>query len=328
VIAAAMAAVASGWAPWPVVPVLALAIGVAFACLTFIAHEALHGGIVRHRGLRNVVGGIGFSWFFVSPRLWTAWHGRIHHAVANLDSDPDRFPLESEYRTSRRVRVFIDRFALGGRRRRGLLTLLFGFTVQAAMQLIVARRRGFLSARNHRLAIAETAAVVVGWTALAIAVGPLDFLAIFVVPHLVANAIVMAFILTNHSLSPLVEINDPLASGLSVTAPAWVDWLTLRFGFHVEHHLFPAMSSRHAPAVRAAVLARWPERYQSMPLTAALRELYRSSRVYRDASTLIDLRTGETFPTRAPGAPPSAPRGARSSERGTSASSDGIADAP
>ena len=78
----------------------------------------------------------------------------------------------------------------------------------------------------------------------------------------------MSFILTNHSLSPRVEINDPLVSGLSVTTPRWIEWITLRFGYHVEHHLFPAMSSRHARKVRDLVDARWPERYQSMPLVA------------------------------------------------------------
>jgi fatty acid desaturase len=79
------------------------------------------------------------------------------------------------------------------------------------------------------------------------------------VPLLVANAIVMAFILTNHSLSPRVEIDDPLASGLSVTVPRWLEWITLRFGYHVEHHLFPAMSDLGGVDVRGVSLGaeRW-----------------------------------------------------------------------
>jgi fatty acid desaturase len=79
-----------------------------------------------------------------------------------------------------------------------------------------------------------------------------------------------------------------------------IDWLTLRFGAHVEHHLFPRTSSRFAPAIRAAVLARWPERFQELPLATALGLLHRTARVYRDATTLIDPRTGETFPTLMP----------------------------
>src|SRR5204863_5712054 len=53
VIAVAAVAIARAWVPWPVVPVLSLAIGASFACLTFLAHEAMHGGVVRDKRARN-----------------------------------------------------------------------------------------------------------------------------------------------------------------------------------------------------------------------------------------------------------------------------------
>jgi fatty acid desaturase len=168
---------------------------------------------------------------------------------------------------------------------------------------VIARSRGFLTARQHRRAIAETALGIAVWAVIAALVGFVPFLFVFVVPLLVANTIVMAFILTNHSLNPRVAVNDPLASGLTVTVPRLVDWLTLGFGFHVEHHLFPAMSSRHAPAVRALVQSRWPDRYHSMSLADALGRLHRSARVYKSDTALYDPRTGEehaTLQTRAP----------------------------
>jgi fatty acid desaturase len=166
--------------------------------------------------------------------------------------------------------------------------------------LVMARRRGFLSRREHWLAIAETGLGVAIWTTLAVVVGPLNFVFVFVVPLLVANAIVMSFIMTNHALSPLTEVDDPLMNALTVTSPPLIEWLTLRFGYHVEHHLFPSMSSRHAPRVRAAVEQRWPERYQSMPLLQALLALHRTGRVYADETTLTDPRTGRTWPTLLP----------------------------
>jgi fatty acid desaturase len=300
VIAAAILAIASGRIPWPLVPLLSLAIGASFACLAFVAHEAMHGGIVRGRVARQIVGWIGFLPFTLSPRLWAGWHDRVHHASANTPEDPDMYPTLAEYRASGRIRFLVDAFSLGGRRWRGALSLLLGFTVQSAHQLLVARRRGFLGPRALRLAILETLAGVGIWAAIAALVGLVPFLFAYVIPLLVANAIVMAFILTNHGLSPRVEINDPLASGLSVTAPRWIEWITLQFGYHVEHHLFPAMSSCHARTVRELLWRRWPGRYQSMPLRAALRELHRTARVYKDAVTLIDPRTGREFATLMP----------------------------
>src|SRR5205085_2799517 len=163
--------------------------------------------------------------------------------------------------------------------------------------LVHARRRLGMRARDHRIAIAETALGVAVWATIAILVGPLAFLAVYVAPLVVANWIVMAFILTNHGLSPGTAVNDPLANSLSVTVPRIAGWLSLGFGYHVEHHLFPAMSTRHAPRVRALLVEKWPERYQSMSLGAALLALHRTARVYRDDVTLYDPRTGASFPT-------------------------------
>ena len=301
VVVMATIAVAAGWLPWPLVPVASLAIGTSFACLAFVAHEALHGGVVRGKRAKYVVGLIGFFAFMVSPRLWVAWHGRVHHGNTNLPNDPDMYPSLEEYKASRTVRIATDSFSLGGRRWTGVLSLILGFTVQSANQLASAQKVGFLSASQHRRAIAETALAFAVWAGVAAAVGFVPFLFVYVLPLLIGNAIVMAFILTNHSLSPRVSVNDPLVSGLSVTTPAWYEWLTLNFGMHVEHHVFPAMSSRHARAVRDLLQKHWPQRYQSMPLSKALLQLHRTPRVYKDAVTLVDPRTGREFPTLLPG---------------------------
>jgi len=122
-----------------------------------------------------------------------------------------------------------------------------------------------------------------------------------VLPLIVANTIVMLFIMTNHNLSPLGKINDPLVNSLSVRLPRVLEWLTLDFGFHAEHHLFPRMSTRHGRVVRDVLRAQFPERYQSLPLLTALGRLYRTARVYRDDVTLIDPTSGETWPTIQPG---------------------------
>lgn len=47
VIAISTVAIACGWLPWLLVPLLSLVIGVSFAGLTFVAHEGVHGAIAR-----------------------------------------------------------------------------------------------------------------------------------------------------------------------------------------------------------------------------------------------------------------------------------------
>ncbi len=286
------------WFAWPLVSVI---MGCSFGGLTFLGHETLHGAVVRNKRLRRVIGWLGFLPFVVSPRLWEAWHNRVHHNHTNEPGvDPDAYPTLDEYEQNRSVRAATE-LAPGRKRLRGAFSLLIGFSVQSLHMLVDARRRKWLTPHEHTRAIVETLLGVAFWGFVATLLGPVRFVFAYAVPLLIANTIVMSFILTNHSLSPLTDdVNDPLLNSLSVTGPSWFEWLTLGFGYHVEHHLFPAMSARHAPALREILRARWPASYQSLPLPRALRALHRSARVYETQTTLLDPKTGRRWQTLTP----------------------------
>jgi fatty acid desaturase len=301
IISIGIVSLALGWVPWAAAGGVSLLIGMSFAGLTFLGHETLHGAVVRGRRMRRLVGSIGFFPFMISPRLWIAWHNRVHHGHTNhAGLDPDAYPTVEEYQKHQLLRIMTDHLGPGGNRSNGVLSLLIGFSIQSAHMLLRAQTHRLLSARQQYIALIESGLSAAAWVTLGVVIGWPAFLFGFMLPLLVANAIVMGFILTNHSLSPLSDVNDPLFNSLSVTAPGWVEWLTLGFGFHVEHHLFPWMSSRHGPLVRALILARWPERYQSMPIGRALLALHGSGRVYRNATTLADMIGGKEFTTLLP----------------------------
>jgi fatty acid desaturase len=280
----------------PLWPVASLVIGVSMSAIAFLGHEVLHGAIVRGRVAIRALGGICLLPFTVSPTLWTNWHNRIHHHhCAKVGADPDMYPTLDEYRSQFFARIMADYFGLGGRRYRSWIGLLVGFTGQSQQMLWEARRLGILTPALHRRALVEFMLGVAWWAAIALIVGGVPFVFIYVLPLVVANVVVMMFILTNHSLSSLTPtVNDPLVNSLSVTLPRALEWLSLDFGFHVEHHIFPSMSARHGREVRDALRAHFGERYQSMPITTAARQLYRTGRVYFDDTTLIDPRTGQT----------------------------------
>jgi fatty acid desaturase len=286
---------------WLVASLLALVVGQSFAGMAFVAHEVLHGSVIRHPRLRYLAGSVAFAPFCISARHWIAWHNRTHHGhTMEAGVDPDAFPTLVEYRTRRVVR-FGDRLALGYGRIRGLAVLAVGLSIQSLTVLArLSRQRGYLDRKEHRLAVAETLAMAAGWALLGILIGPLAFLFAFVFPLMIANAVVMAYIMSNHSLSPLTDVNDPLLNTLSVTTPRILEVLHLDFGLHVEHHLFPSMSPRYAGAVRDALVAQFPDRYQSMPLWQALLQLFGSPRVYKDATTLVDPRNGAEWRTLMP----------------------------
>ncbi len=285
---------------WPLVSIV---IGLSLAGIVFLGHELLHGGVVRGRRAIRVLGWVCLLPFTLPPTVWTGWHNRTHHNQCSIPGrDPDMYPTLDEYEADRTRRWMADHFGLGRRRLMSLLSLFFGFTGQSQKMLWKARDKGVLSAGLHRRALAEFGLAVGFWAAVAVLVGVVPFVFVYLIPLPIANAVVMVFIMSNHGLSPLTpEQNDPLVNSLSVTLPRVLEWLTLDFGFHVEHHLFPAMSTRHGRAVRTALRARYPERYQSMPLTRALRTLYTTARVHQDHVTLVDPTTGQTWPTLVPG---------------------------
>jgi fatty acid desaturase len=273
---------------------VSLIIGMAYAGLAFVGHESLHGQLTRSKWLKYITGFIGFLPFCISPKLWVAWHNNVHHANTNVPGkDPDAYPTIEECQRSFKARASVILAAPGSRRWRGIITLLIGFTTQSTHVLLAAKYRGYMKTGNYLAAILETIVGITFWTYFAFLVGFPAFLMTFIIPLMVANAIVMGHIITNHSLSPLADKNDALQTSLSVTVPKWFEFYTLGFGYHVEHHLFPAMSNRYAPHVHKII--RKQSNYQIMPLSQALYLMYVTPRIYKEKDILVDYDTGEKY---------------------------------
>ena len=159
VVVVATTALVMGWVSYWFAPALSILIGCSFAGMAFVAHETLHGAIIRGKRLRHVVGWIAFSPFMISPRLWTAWHNRVHHGHANQPIlDPDSNPSIEQYRESSGVRFVTDHLTPGRRSITGIIGLLVGLTGQSGQVLINASSRGYMPKADHRKAIHEAAA--------------------------------------------------------------------------------------------------------------------------------------------------------------------------
>ncbi len=287
--------------PW-VAPLWSIVIGNSFAGCAFVGHETLHGAVVRDRTARQLIGWLCFLPFSLSPRLWVAWHNKVHHGNTMIDGiDPDSFPSLQTYKNSRTVRI-ADYLTVGEGHWAGFFTLIFGFTGQSLQMLLRwTPKTDALTSRERWLIALESSISWSVWAAVGLLFGWQVFLFGFVLPLFLGNLVVISYILTNHSLSPLNDINDPLLNSLSVEVPAIVNKLHLNFGLHVEHHLFPSMSSEYAPYVRDALREKFPDRYQSMPFMKAMGLIMRTPRVYETQTRLIDPRTGRTAETIQPG---------------------------
>jgi fatty acid desaturase len=267
-----------------------LVAGNVYASMLLLAHEVMHGAVVRSRRGQYWLSWLGFAPFFISPSLWRVWHNELHHGVTNrLELDPDVFADEDLYKRSRASR-FIIRLVPGSG---GLLSAFFPFVWFAAQGQIVLWILSRLLPGFERLprgrAIAEVAAMLGAWCLIASAFGGMSGALAVIVPMAIGNAILMAFIATNHMLRPLaVGDEDVLATSMSVRTPFVFDKLHFRFSHHVEHHLFPAISGRYLPLVRAWLEEHEPDRFVCPPHFRALVYLYRTPRTYRDFRTVVD----------------------------------------
>ena len=120
---------------------------------------------------------------------------------------------------------------------------------------------------------------------------------LFVIPVMVMNYTVMSYISTNHNISPYTKKNDPLVNSLTVTNHPILEFLNLNFGYHTEHHLFPAMPASKAKLVSEKLKEMYPDRYKIMPKSKALKLLYSTPRIYKNRDILVDPKTGDEFAT-------------------------------
>jgi fatty acid desaturase len=297
------AAIVVGTRPsWYVALACALIAGHSWACLGFLAHEVLHHAVVRNRTVERLVGYCGLVIFCLSPTLWIAWHNQQHHGhTGDPTADPDHFGTLESWRESPTDRAVV-RFAPGSGHKR---SALFPFVTFSAHTLIVllshSRRDDYYARVPRRTVYLETAAMYLFWLTVFLLVGAWSFLFVAVVPALIANGVAIAYIATNHFLNPLTTANDPLVSSLSVRSPRWLERLHLNFGYHVEHHVLPTVSARHAPRIRAALRQLYGDRYLSLPHTTALRLLYTRPKVHDGHERFIDPRSGATFNALRPG---------------------------
>lgn len=285
---------------WWLAPIVALVIGHSFACLGFLAHDIAHGGSIKNIWLRDLLAGIGFSPFAISPYLWRRWHNSDHHNNTQIEGiDPDHLFTLEHYQTNP-VLKWLYRIPSLARN----LIIFSSFSYRMNQQTFRMAGTYLISPKstlgNKVTIVVQTLLPIVAWSALTLSLGTQVFWWGYFLPLMVANAIAISYIATNHFLNPLADERDVLVTSLSVTLPKWLSWLDpwhSSFGAHVSHHLFPQASAKYSREIEAKVAELYPDRYHCMPIFTALKALWDTPWVYEDHHTLIDPHRQERAKT-------------------------------
>ncbi len=302
IIAAAVAALLLTDLHWGFRLLLAAVIGHSYGCLMYLAHEILHGTVIKNGTLQNWISGLCMLPYCIGPEHWKAWHNRSHHChTSKSGHDPDSFGNVLMIKKARFAN-FTAKLAPGSGYLRSWLFMGFWFSFHALVTLFIhSKIFNYWKPAQRRKQIALFAAMAGFWAGVAYLLGPYHFAFVYLLPMVAANCVQMFYISTNHLFCDETdEENDPLVNSLTVSTPRWVSWVHMNFGYHVEHHIFPYMNSKHAPTVQAALKEQFGTRYHEMPLSQALRVLYQTPPVHLSRQELVDLRSGVVYSTLGP----------------------------
>jgi fatty acid desaturase len=283
---------------WPIKLGLGLLIGFCNGLLAFITHELSHGSIIKNQKMRDFLSFFGTLPFLIAPTYWKFSHNRLHHGkTQKLIEDPDAFPTLRLFQYSRFMK-FMFPYTPGSGHKRSFAYFFFWFSFHnfAAQTSLRFKNRAF-DPMNHRRVTFEFCtqiAILVGMLAYA---GPSNWLWVLVLPMAVQNYLLMSYISTNHNLSPLTSVNDPLANSLSVSNHPIFEFLTFNFGYHVEHHIFPTVNGKHVKAVHHELVKQFPQSYKIMPKSKAMKALYNTPRIYKNSRELVHPHTNSVHDT-------------------------------
>lgn len=277
---------------------LSILMGVCLGGNTFLAHEVIHGAIVKNRKLQDLLGFIGFTPFLISPTYWRFWHNTLHHGNTQLlYKDPDAFPTMMVYKRSKYMR-FVFPLSPGSGYLRSYFYFFYWFSFQAVLNQAYMRFGNKMWEKmNHKKVTIEFLFIVALALAYIVFIGPSNWLWLLVIPFLVQNYTVMSYISTNHNISPYTKINDPLVNSLTVTNNPIMEFMNLNFGYHTEHHLFPSMPASKAKIVSKKLQEMYPDRYKIMPKGRAMKMLYSTPRIYKNRDILVHPETKKEYAT-------------------------------
>jgi len=269
-------------------------IGHSVACIGFLAHELSHHAIITNRPARYLCEIFFWGLILVPTTLWKRIHNQTHHSNANTRDDPDRQFLKSE--ESFWTKWYTWLFYPNNRLSRynplvGIQFITYIIRQTSAAFYRADRKPDVVPFKPaYRLQqkiqiVAEIIIILLMQMIVFFVVGGewTKFLWASPISYFVTSTIVMMYIFTNHALNPLCETNDPLISSTSVVVPPLMDRIHHHFSHHSEHHLFPSMNSDYYPEVCKILKEKFPDRYNSLPLTNAWMKLWRSDKFPSDA---------------------------------------------
>jgi fatty acid desaturase len=285
---------------WLYLP-LAMVMGNSVIVLLFSSHNLMHGSVIRNSQLMRVISLLGLTMLWMPPTLWKAVHNREHHNKTNSLADPDRNYLYVQPETWGKwiQNLFVPSAevnplwltvgmatAWGVHTFRNLTSVLL-FNNESVDYVPAAFK---VSAKDRRAIAGEFLIILMLHLSILLYL-QFDLLKLvlsYFLPIGIGYAGLIFYIYTNHMLSRMTTVNDPLINSLSIRVPKLFDQLHLNFSYHTEHHIFPGINSDYYPLVQELLKTHYPDRLNVLDGGDAWRLLRQTPRHYKNENTFTD----------------------------------------
>jgi len=293
--------------------VLSFSLGIVLAAITFFLHDLMHGSIVKSKPLMYSIGISTGVFNLFPPLFWQRLHN-FHHARTGKLDDPDRnwtldempvkpheiviYKLRMSNECYNKVSSFI--FIAFGFIAYFISNIFYGvYATNLSEQSSIKYRgiRNLFTTKDRVFITLELLTIFSAQLYLFAVISKfslVNYLFVSIIPILMCHFILMLYIHTNHIFSPLTgEVDDPLVNSISIKNSKFVDFIFSNFSHHVEHHLYPSMSSAKYPKVRKLIQEKYSNRFQLMTMKDAISYLFNTPRIYANAYSLVGIHTDE-----------------------------------
>ena len=257
-LSASSALVLAAWPGWWLLPAWPLQ-AILLVSLFCPLHESIHRTAFRSRWLNDTVAWICGGLLLLPPNWFRAYHNAHHRWTQDPERDPEL--IVPKPRTLGAYLAQLSGLPYWWRQVRMLLRHAAGrvthdFVPSGERDLVVKEARILLA--------------VYGLAAIAsLAGGSLLLALLWVVPALLGQPFLRAYLMAEHGGCPLVA--NMLENSRTTRSNALVRWLAWNMPYHAEHHAYPALPFHALPAAHRLLAPRI--RYQASGYIAVHRSL-------------------------------------------------------
>ena len=280
---------------------LAVVMGNSVIVLLFSSHNLMHGSVIRNSRLMRVISLLGLTMLWMPPTLWKAVHNREHHNKTNSLADPDRNYLYAQPKTWGKwiQNLFVPSAEVNPIWLTVGMATAWGVHTFRNLTSVVLFNNGsveyvpaaFKVSAKDRWTIASEFFVILMIHLSILVYLQFDLLKLgmsYFLPIGIGYSGLIFYIYTNHMLSRMTSVNDPLINSVSIRVPQLFDQLHLNFSYHTEHHIFPGRNSDYYPMVQELLESHYPERMNLIDAGEAWRLLRQTSRHYKNENTFTN----------------------------------------